>query len=264
MASVLRRVAAIRPNFNKLRPAYNHFRQQTRKASDGISHDIQYSGFWQQIMTFPKRKPYATNIMIATIKTGLADYVVQMYVQKNEVFDYKRNAVFIAFGCLYLGVFQWFVYVTCFAKLCPNAIKFSNMSWAEKRAFRPGQIDLAKQVFIDNFIHYTFIYFPVFYVFKEAIQGEEGVERSGVDIIKAGMSKYAKNFWPDNYAIWGLWIPADFIIYAVPIWMRLPLNHSLSLLWTMILSYLRGDEIKEEEVEETKKIEGQKQVQLSH
>lgn len=261
MASVLRRVAAIRPKFQNFRPAFNRFAQSTRKASDGISHDIQYSGLLQQLMTFPKRRPYATNIMIATIKTGLADYVVQMWVEKKKQFDWKRNAVFITFGCLYLGVFQWFVYVTCFKKLCPNAVKFANMTWAEKRAFKPGQIDLAKQVLLDNFVHYTFIYFPVFYVFKESIQGK-GENRSATEIIKTGMSKYVKNFWPDNFAIWGLWIPADFVIYAVPIWMRLPLNHSLSLLWTMILSYLRGEEIETEEPENKQKaVKGQ--VQLS-
>lgn len=31
-------------------------------------------------------------------------------------------------------------------------------------------------------------------------------------------------------------VPFDLIIYAVPIWMRLPLNHGISLAWTMILA----------------------------
>ena len=39
---------------------------------------FRYSGVFQQLMTFPKRRPYATNILIATIKTGLADYVVTL------------------------------------------------------------------------------------------------------------------------------------------------------------------------------------------
>jgi len=217
-------------------------RAAIRKASDGISQDIQYIGLRQQLLTFPKRRPYAFNVMVATFKTALADYLVQKFIERKEKIDWKRNAVFVAFGGLYLGMFQWFIYVTCFARLCPNAIKFANMSWKEKMAFKPGQIDLAKQIFLDNFVHYTFIYFPVFYVFKESIQGGDK-NRSATDIISTGFKKYLTNFWPDNINIWALWIPGDAIIYAVPIWMRLPMNHALSLLWTMILSFMRGDEI---------------------
>lgn len=239
MTTIFRRVALC----NSRRA--NVFLHRFRRASDGISHDIQYSGLFQQLATFPKRRPYAFNIMVATFKTALADYLVQMFIEKKEKFDMKRNAVFVAFGCLYLGMFQWFVYVTCFAKLCPNAIKFANMSWKDKMAFKAGKIDLAKQVFLDNFVHYTFVYFPVFYVLKESIQGE-GMNRSGTEIISTGFKKYLTNFWPDNIGIWSLWVPGDIIIYAVPIWMRLPMNHGLSLLWTMILSFFRGDEIPDE------------------
>ncbi len=38
---------------------------------DGIGHDIPYNGIWEQFTTFPKRKPYLTNIYIATGKTAL-------------------------------------------------------------------------------------------------------------------------------------------------------------------------------------------------
>lgn len=41
--------------------------------------------------------------------------------------------------------------------------------------------------------------------------------------------------------IWMLWIPGDMIIYAVPMWLRLPLNHALSFIWTCYLSFLRGE-----------------------
>lgn len=41
------------------------------------------------------------------------------------------------------------------------------------------------------------------------------------------------------------------MIYSLPIWARLPANHGLSLVWTLILSSMRGDKIEvpaEEEV----------------
>lgn len=228
-----RRCEPPKRNFNASRPS------RCAEKGDGISLDVKYEGLWGAITTFPKRKPYATNIIIATVKTSAADLIVQLAEGKEEGIDWKRNAVFTAFGCVYLGAIQWFVYVTVFTKLCPNAIKFANMTFAEKMKFRAGQIDLVKQTCLDNFVHYTFIYFPVFYCFKEMIQGE-AANKSVMETVSSALSKYKENFVGDNKAIWALWVPFDMIIYAVPIWMRLPLNHGVSLVWTMILSWMRG------------------------
>eukprot|EP00927_Polykrikos_kofoidii_P014595 TRINITY_DN1641_c0_g1_i2.p1 TRINITY_DN1641_c0_g1~~TRINITY_DN1641_c0_g1_i2.p1 ORF type:complete len:261 (-),score=35.10 TRINITY_DN1641_c0_g1_i2:49-831(-) len=220
--------------FNASRPG----RAAEAKEGDGISVEVTYSGLWGAITTFPKRKPYATNIIIATVKTSAADLVIQTAEGKDSI-DWKRNAVFTTFGFIYLGALQWFIYVTAFSRLCPNAIKFANMPWAEKLKFRAGQIDLLKQTALDNFVHYTFIYFPVFYMFKESIQGESN--KSFVDTVGSALNKYKSNFMQDNMAMWALWVPFDLIIYAVPIWMRLPLNHGVSFVWTCILSWMRGN-----------------------
>lgn len=209
---------------------------------DGISVDVEYSGVWSQIITFPKRRPYATNIVVATVKTSLADFIVQKAEGKKEV-DWKRNAVFTAFGFAYLGAVQWFIYVSLFTRLCPNAIRFSNLSWAEKLKDRPGQIDLLKQTFYDNFVHYTFLYFPVFYMFKELIQSDATQTKDqNSSIPERALKKYWNNCVLDNLYMWSLWVPGDLLVYAAPIWMRLPLNHGISLAWTMILSNLRGSE----------------------
>jgi len=211
---------------------------------DGISHEIEYSGLWGAITTFPKRKPFATNIIVATVKTSAADIIVQKAEGKEwKDLDLKRNAVFTAFGFAYLGFVQWFIYVSFFTRVCPNAIVFANQPWAEKLKNRAGQIDLVKQTCLDNFVHYTFIYFPVFYTFKEFIQSDTGGAQRGIaDTVSNGLAKYKNNCVMDNMAMWGLWVPFDLIIYAVPVWMRLPLNHGVSLVWTMILSYMRGNE----------------------
>jgi len=210
---------------------------------DGISINVEYSGIWGQIKTFPKRRPFATNIIVATVKTSLADIVVQKAEGKKDI-DWSRNGVFTAFGFAYLGMAQWFIYVTIFTKVCPNAIRFSNLSWAEKLKDRAGQIDLLKQTAYDNFIHYTFVYYPVFYFFKELIQSGKAPPEGekATSTIERGLSKYWKNCVKDNLYMWSLWIPGDLLVYACPIWMRLPLNHGISLIWTMILSSVRGSE----------------------
>lgn len=216
--------------------------------------------FFQRLLNFPKRKPFQFQLIFATCKTAAADYLVQKHLEKKEKIDWRRNLVFTAFGGAYLGGFQWLIYVTAFRRWFPNMDKFAGQTLKEKMKNRPGQIDLMKQVAFDNFVHYTFIYFPVFYVFKESIQqGDGGSDsmRSPMDILTGGLQKYKSNFLGDNMAIWALWIPADIIIYAIPMWMRLPANHGISFVWTCILSFMRGGKI-----EETEEQEGQAKIEL--
>eukprot|EP00933_Yihiella_yeosuensis_P020932 TRINITY_DN16699_c0_g1_i2.p1 TRINITY_DN16699_c0_g1~~TRINITY_DN16699_c0_g1_i2.p1 ORF type:complete len:258 (-),score=46.38 TRINITY_DN16699_c0_g1_i2:126-899(-) len=230
---------------------YQASRPARGEKGDGISFEVEYNGVWEQITTFPKRRPFATNVIVATVKTSAADLIVQKIAEGKESVDWTRNAAFTAFGFAYLGIGQWFIYVTVFTRLCPNAVRFANLSWAEKLKDKAGQIDLIKQTCLDNFVHYTFIYFPVFYCIKEMINSvsapppgavkEVGKETEG-NLVSRGLSKYWKNCVTDNFYMWSLWVPGDLIVYAVPIWMRLPLNHGISLVWTMILSNLRGNE----------------------
>jgi hypothetical protein len=177
-----------------------------------------------------------------------------MYIEKKETYDSKRGMLFTAFGGIYLGGAQWFVYVTLFKKAVPDAIRFANLPWKDKipitAANRQGWINVGKQTFLDNFVHYTFIYFPVFYCFKEGLQGDRTAQSKsaetepapalGDNLVGRALEKYRQNFWKDNTAIWALWIPCDMVIYASPLWLRLPLNHGVSLGWTMILSFMRG------------------------
>jgi hypothetical protein len=228
-------------NFQVSRPS----RAAEPPKGDGISLDVEYSGLWGQIVTFPKRRPFATNIIVATVKTSLADLIVQKAEGKKDI-DWTRNGAFTAFGFAYLGIAQWFIYVTIFTRVCPNAVRFANLSWAEKLKDRAGQIDLLKQTALDNFVHYTFVYYPVFYVIKEMINTvtAEKTEQisDGSSLAGRALEKYKRNCVQDNLYMWSLWVPGDLIVYAVPIWMRLPLNHAISLAWTMILSSLRGSE----------------------
>ena len=152
----------------------------------------------------------------------------------------RFTIVFWAFGGLYLGGFQWFIYVTCFRRWWPGMQTFANQPLREKLQNAAGMRDLAKQVAFDNFVHYTFIYFPVFYCVKEAIQGDATEQQEKGGVVVTGLSKYWANCVTDNLHIWALWVPGDAFVYAAPLWMRLPLNHGISFLWTCYLSFLRG------------------------
>merc|ERR1719410_2066542 len=107
----------------------------------------------------------------------------------------------MAFGFAYCGGLQWFIYVTCFSRVSPHAIRFANLPWREKIRDKAGQIDLLKQTILDNFLHFTFIYFPCFYTMKELIQCRKPGD-SVPDSVSSALDKYRNNFWTDNFAMW--------------------------------------------------------------
>lgn len=209
----------------------------------GIGADVPYDGYYEEMVTFPERNPRMTNIMMATVKTWLADLIVQalsMRNAKSTTFDVSRSLVFAVFGFLYNGLVQWFFYVTILTALCPRAIEFANEPFHMKMHDRTGAMDLAKQVCLDNFVIAVFVYWPTFYVTRELLNG--GFRRGLWFSIRTGIPKYIQNMKTDNLVNWSLWLPSDVFIFSCPMFMRLPMGHTVSFVWTMALSYMRGGE----------------------
>jgi glycine cleavage system regulatory protein len=93
---------------------------------------------------------------------------------------------------------------------------------------------VAYQVFIDQFVHHPLLYFPFFYTLKELVNGGP---------IDGGIKKYMTNYKEDLVALWKLWVPSTFLNFALmPMWARIPWVATTSLLWTCILSAMRGSE----------------------
>merc|ERR1711963_818215 len=124
-------------------------------------------------MAFPKAQPFAFNIMVATVKTSIADLITQFIVEQRQFsdIDWMRNGVVVLFGMLYLGGFQYWLQVNMFRRWFPTMDRFANQSFAAKLKDTPGQIDVAKQVLFDIFIHLPLMYFPTFYAVKESVMG---------------------------------------------------------------------------------------------
>lgn len=86
------------------------------------------------------------------------------------------------------------------------------------------------------------MYFPTFYAVKEFVQGDSW---NPADWVVNGCTKYYNNSQKDLTAMFMVWFPSDIVIFAVPIWLRLPSRHAVSLAWTSYLSFLRGGSTKE-------------------
>lgn len=196
-------------------------------------------GLLAAVLAFPKAQPYATNIIVATVKTAAADLMAQTLVEGKPLaeVDWKRNLVFVVFGAGYLGAFQWLIQVNFFAKLFPNMAAFANASWATKMGDRQGQLNVLYQCFLDAFIHLPLVYLPTFYVVKEMVLGGKA---NPAEWAADGVNKYLTNWWVDVPQLIYVWTPTDLVCFSVPLYLRMPLRHVVSFAWTVYLSFLRG------------------------
>ena len=55
-----------------------------------------------------------------------------------------------------------------------------------------------------------------------------------------GLEKYQANFAKDEFDLIRVWLPADLICFSVPLYLRLPVRHVVSFVWTAYLSFARG------------------------
>lgn len=191
---------------------------------------------------FYKKHPLAIAVLVATVKTATADILIQTQVEKREKIDYKRVALFTAFGSVYFGAFQYFLYVKCFSKWF-DAVRLSKMSipaiFAEGGAARANWFN---QIGFDLFLHGHF-FFPIYYAFKISITESPTIMegRSPIDIASSALKKYEENSVADWIGFWKIWIPGDLIVFGmVPLWARLPVNNAISFLYVLVLSSMRG------------------------
>eukprot|EP00814_Leptocylindrus_danicus_P002106 CAMPEP_0116017272 /NCGR_PEP_ID=MMETSP0321-20121206/7950_1 /TAXON_ID=163516 /ORGANISM="Leptocylindrus danicus var. danicus, Strain B650" /LENGTH=291 /DNA_ID=CAMNT_0003487435 /DNA_START=58 /DNA_END=933 /DNA_ORIENTATION=+ len=186
---------------------------------------------------FAKQYPFANNIMIASAKTAAADLLAQVVIARTPLdqVDWERNLLFCVFGALYLGLFQYAYQVNVFKRLF-DVDKFTSQTWEEKLKDGPGLRALAAQTALDLTV-LTFIYLPTFYIFKASV-----FSGSSDPLVWAssGVESYQTNFAKDEVDLIKVWAPADLVCFSVPLYLRLPVRHVVSFVWTAYLSFARG------------------------
>lgn len=194
-------------------------------------------GLWSAAKKVPVKYPFAFGVVLSGFKTSFSDLLVQKVVERKEKIDWKRNAAFASFGFVYLGGVQYTIYVPIFGRLFPNAAKFAKLPWRKKLQDTRGMINLVAQTFLDQCVHHPFMYFPAFYCTKELVMS------SKPDFNKV-LADYRKNMKEDLLALWKIWVPATALNFAfMPMHLRIPFVAGVSLLWTCVLSAMRGGDI---------------------
>lgn len=163
---------------------------------------------------------------------------MQKVVERREKVDWRRNMAFAAFGFVYLGGVQYSLYVPIFSRMFPNAASFAAKPLAQKLKDTKGIFAMLAQTFLDQGVHHPLMYFPAFYCTKEIVMAE------GSPDLKRCLQEYQRNMSEDLQALWKIWVPATMINFAfMPMHMRIPFVAGVSLLWTMILSTMRGGDV---------------------
>ena len=175
--------------------------------------------------------------MIATLKTGAADLLAQTVIAGRSLkqLDMARSALFMLFGAVYSGGFQWLYQVRVFKKLF-DVDKFTNKPWAKKLHDKAGLQSLGAQTALDLGV-LTVAYLPAFYIFKASVFS--GSLDPNV-WMQTGLSHYGANLGKDWFDLVRVWLPADLICFSVPMYLRLPVRHAVSFAWTAYLSFARG------------------------
>lgn len=186
---------------------------------------------------FAKEYPFANNIGIATLKTAAADLIAQVVIAQTPIaeIDYERSLLFCGFGAIYLGAFQYLYQVNIFKKLF-DVDSFTSQPLEDKLKDKEGLKALAAQTALDLTV-LTLIYLPTFYVFKA------GVFSGSMDPYvwtTSGIDTYQQNFAKDEFDLIRVWLPADLVCFSVPLYLRLPVRHVVSFVWTAYLSFARG------------------------
>ncbi len=149
--------------------------------------------------------------------------------------DLQRSLLFCLFGAIYLGGFQYLYQVQVFKKLF-DVDRFTTQPWADKLHDIPGLQALAAQTVLDLSV-LTWIYLPTFYTFKASIFS--GSLDPAV-WLSSGLETYHTNFGKDEVELLAVWLPADLVCFSVPLYLRLPVRHVVSFVWTAYLSFARG------------------------
>lgn len=190
-------------------------------------------------LKFPQRHPFAFQLFIATGKTSAADLMTQIVVEKKSLkdVDWRRNGIFVVFGFVYLGCFQYWLMVNKFRQWFPTMDRFAKLPFSAKLKDTAGMLDAAKMVVFDLCVHMPLMYFPSYYSVREFVSGKTW---NPADWVRDGVTKYVGNFTADYTACFKLWFPSDCIQFVLPVYIRMPFRHMVSFFWTSYVSFTRG------------------------
>lgn len=165
-----------------------------------------------------RERPLLTNAVTAETLACVGDIICQKGLEKQEHFDWRRNAAITTWGCFYSGVVCYYI-AKFYVLILP--------AWCKMTPIRQGICCSA----LSNFLAGPWIHIPIFYIIFNGIL-------QGGGIIKAWENLEGK-WWSQLGSGWSLWVPVGVANYGfVPAHLRVVVTNVANFVWSIIIDYM--------------------------
>lgn len=141
-------------------------------------------------------------------------------------YDWKRSAVFVGFGCFYVGIGQYFLY-----------------NYVYHYIFGPA--NPLKKLTVELCVHTPVLYMPTFYVFHTTGEYAQRLVDGEVTmnwIVDHALETYFRNIGQDMKMCFAFWGPVHgLMFFKVPYHWRIPYISVVGTAFYFILSKMRGE-----------------------
>jgi len=175
--------------------------------------------------------PGKTAVVLTGVKAGSADAVVQWTEGRCNgtlPWDWRRTALFTAFGAGYQGGAQYLIFNRVLDGLWPGIT--AGMA--------------VRKVVAVNFVCDPLFFFPAFYTLKELADPRIEILPTLANpaaVISKALSKYREHYFQDWKNSWSFWLPGHAISFGVmPAHLRFPWMATVSFGYCCMLSCTRG------------------------
>mmetsp|Transcript_16406 Transcript_16406/g.19690 ORF Transcript_16406/g.19690 Transcript_16406/m.19690 type:complete len:251 (-) Transcript_16406:262-1014(-) len=168
-----------------------------------------------------KAYPFAAAGLALGARYGIGDGIVQLL--SGDRWDPSRSLLFASFGATYACTFGYGVYNILYPRFAPKG-------W-------PLMLAL-----FDACTNCAFLYFPVYYVFKQfTYESTEEIVKNPMKVVKGGINTWWTSLPTDFKSCTTFWIPMNYLnFWLMPLHLRQPFMSVVGIGWAMILSKNRG------------------------
>ena len=161
--------------------------------------------------------PHHSTAVISSVRGLVGDCMAQR-LEGSKTFDARRTATYVSWSNLvaelYTRPWNGFLVERFFPAFVGDSLCWRN---------------LLTSVAVDNFLLSPLVYYPLFYLFKDAA--------SGCFAIRKTLAQYRRELWPQLRLLWMVWIPANLVSFSlVPPHLRVAYNGLVGTLWVLALS----------------------------
>lgn len=170
----------------------------------------------EDVNTFYSTYPLQAAVLTCGLKASLADGVAQVrsWTASEHAIEMRRNAAYIIYGGIFIGLMCHMEYDFLFPQLFGTAHDVGT---------------IASEVLLDNFVSAPLMWLPPAYFIKAIIYGypmQEGLDRYVTDVKEGLLLKY-----------WAIWLPAQTISFSfVPDHLRIVFMACVSFGWFIVMS----------------------------